>query len=89
MGRPGRRAEPHAVFTAVAVEVSRLLSVGAVSLISYDASAQMFTKIFGTHGQRSPVPDGVTWPVEECPEGVFVIRTGRPGARRAWPTTPT
>jgi signal transduction histidine kinase len=81
-------AEPKAVFAAVAVEVSRLLGVGAVSLISYDADAQMFTKIFGTHGQRSPVPDGVTWPVHECPEGELVVGTGRPGRVDDWSTIP-
>jgi signal transduction histidine kinase len=81
-------AEPRAVFAAVAVEVSRLLGVGAVSLISYDADAQMFTKIFGTHGQRSPVPDGVTWPVHECPEGELVVTTGRPGRVDDWTTIP-
>jgi GAF domain-containing protein len=72
-------AEPRSVFTTIAVEASRLLGVGAVSLISYDAGTQMYTKIFGTHGDRSPVPDGTTWPVEDCPEGIVVLRTGRPG----------
>jgi signal transduction histidine kinase len=81
-------AEPRAVFTAVAIEVSRLLGVGAVSLISYDAETQTFTKIFGTHGQRSPVPDGTTWPVDDCPEGVLVIRTGRPGRVDDWTSIP-
>ena len=60
-------AEPRTVFTAVAVEAARILGVGAVSLISYDADTEMFTKIFGTHGQRSPVPDGTTWPVDGMP----------------------
>lgn len=73
-------AEPQAVFTAVAVETSKMLGVGAVSLISYDAAAGMFTKIYGTHGQRSAVPDGTTWPVTDCPEGELVLRTG--GAAR-------
>jgi signal transduction histidine kinase len=81
-------AEPRAVFTTVALEVSRLLGVGAVSLISYDASRQMFTKIFGTHGDRSPVPDGVTWPVDQCPEGELAIRTGCPARVDDWSSIP-
>jgi signal transduction histidine kinase len=81
-------AEPKTVFAAVAVEASRLLGVGAVSLISYDADTQMFTKIFGTHGNRSPVPDGTTWPVEECPEGVLAVRTGQPARVDDWTKIP-
>ena len=81
-------AEPKSVFAAVAVEASRLLGVGAVSLISYDADTQMFTKIFGTHGNRSPVPDGTTWPVEECPEGVLAVRTGQPARVDDWTKIP-
>jgi signal transduction histidine kinase len=81
-------AEPKAVFAAVAVEAARLLGVGAVSLISYDADAQMFTKIFGTHGQRSPVPDGTTWPVDDCPEGALVVKTGRPARIDDWSNIP-
>jgi signal transduction histidine kinase len=81
-------AEPREVFTAVAVEASRLLGVGAVSLVSYDAQAQTFTKIFGTHGRRSPVPDGTTWPVDDSPEGSLVVRTGRPGRIDDWSDIP-
>ena len=81
-------AEPKTVFAAVAVEASRLLGVGAVSLISYDADTQMFTKIFGTHGNRSPVPDGTTWPVEECPEGVLAVRTCQPARVDDWTKIP-
>jgi len=81
-------AEPNEVFTAVAVETSRLLGVGAVSLVSYDAPPQTFTKIFGTHGRRSPVPDGTTWPVEDSPEGSLVVRTGRPSRIDDWSHIP-
>jgi signal transduction histidine kinase len=81
-------AEPKAVFTEVAVEAARLLGVGAVSLISYDADTEMFTKIFGTHGQRSPVPDGTTWPAEDCPEGALAVRTGRPARVDDWTSIP-
>jgi signal transduction histidine kinase len=48
----------------------------------------MFTKIFGTHGNRSPVPDGTTWPVEECPEGVLAVRTGQPARVDDWTKIP-
>jgi signal transduction histidine kinase/Flp pilus assembly pilin Flp len=80
--------EPQAVFIAVAVEAARILGVGAVSLIAYDADTEMFTKIFGTHGERSPVPDGATWPVEECPEGALVLATGRPARVDDWTGIP-
>jgi signal transduction histidine kinase len=81
-------AEPKAVFTTVAVEAARILGVGAVSLIAYDADTEMFTKIFGTHGERSPVPDGATWPVQECPEGALVLATGRPARVDDWTGLP-
>jgi signal transduction histidine kinase len=81
-------AEPKAVFTAVAVEAARLLGVSAVSLISYDADRGTFTKIFGTHGDRSPVPDGATWPVAECPEGDLAVTTGRPARVTDWTSIP-
>ena len=71
-------AEPKAVFAAVAVETSRILGVGAVSVISYDPDTEMFTKIFGTHGQRAAVPDGGRWGLADCPEGALVLRTGGP-----------
>ena len=45
-----QRAEPKAVFTAVAVEASRILRVASVSIISHNAEAGTLTKIFGTHG---------------------------------------
>jgi len=73
-----QRAEPKAVFTAVAVEASRILGVAAVSIISHNAEAGTLTKIFGTHGRRSAVPDGVTWPASESPEGALVLSAGRP-----------
>ena len=81
-------AEPKAVLAAVAVEAARILGVGAVSLIAYDADTEMFTKIFGTHGERSPVPDGVTWPVQDCPEGALVLATGRPARVDDWTGIP-
>jgi len=81
-------AEPKTVFSAVAVEAARILGVGAVSLISYDAATEMFTKIFGTHGDRSAVPDGQTWPLADCPEGALVLKTGRPGRVDDWTDLP-
>ena len=81
-------AEPKAVLAAVAVEAARILGVGAVSLIAYDADTEMFTKIFGTHGERSPVPDGATWPVQDCPEGALVLATGRPARVDDWTGIP-
>jgi signal transduction histidine kinase len=81
-------AEPKAVLAAVAVEAARILGVGAVSLIAHDADTEMFTKIFGTHGERSPVPDGATWPVQDCPEGALVLATGRPARVDDWTGIP-
>src|ERR1700722_8106297 len=81
-------AEPQTVFTTIATEASRLLGVGAVSVISYDADAQTFTKYFGTHGTRSAVPDGTTWPVRDCPEGALVVATGRPARVDDWSNLP-
>src|ERR1035438_6066464 len=81
-------AEPKDVFTAVAVEAARILRVSAVSLISYDPDTEMFTKIFGTHGERSAVADGTTWPVDECPEGALAVRTGRPARVDDWTAIP-
>ena len=81
-------AEPKAVFTAVAVEAARILGVGAVSLINYDANSGTFTKIFGTHGDRSAVPDGTTWPVADCPEGALAVTTGRPARVDDWTEVP-
>jgi signal transduction histidine kinase len=83
-----QRTEPRAVFAEVAIEAARILGVGAVSLIAYDANTEMFTKIFGTHGERSPVPDGVTWPADECPEGALVLATGRPARVDDWTGIP-
>jgi signal transduction histidine kinase/DNA-binding NarL/FixJ family response regulator len=81
-------AEPQAVFAAVAVEAAGLLGVGAVSLISYDADAGMFTKIYGTHGQRAAVPDGGQWPVPDAPEGAMVVGTGQPVRLDDWSQLP-
>jgi GAF domain-containing protein len=81
-------SEPRTVFVAVAEETARLLGVNAVSLTRFDSEADMFTKIFGTHGQRSPVPDGATWPVSDCPEGALVLETGRPARIDDWTVLP-
>jgi signal transduction histidine kinase/DNA-binding NarL/FixJ family response regulator len=81
-------AEPRTVFTAVAVEASRLLNVGAVSLISFDASTKLFTKIFGTHGRRAAVPDGGQWGLPDCPEGALILQTGGPVRIDDWTTIP-
>jgi GAF domain-containing protein len=81
-------AEPRAVFKAVAVEASQILGVGAVSVISYDADTETFTKIFGTHGNRSPVPDGTAWPVDDCPEGALVLKTGGSARIDDWTRIP-
>jgi signal transduction histidine kinase/DNA-binding NarL/FixJ family response regulator len=81
-------AEPQAVFAAVAVEAAGLLGVGAVSLISYDADAGMFTKLYGTHGQRAAVPDGGQWPVRDAPEGEMIIETGQPVRIDDWSQLP-
>jgi signal transduction histidine kinase len=81
-------AEPRAVFTAVAVEAARILGVGAVSLIRYDAEAGILTKIFGTHGKRAAVPDGGQWPLADGPEAGPVIATGRPARIDDWTSMP-
>ncbi|GAA2040563.1 hypothetical protein GCM10009839_48400 [Catenulispora yoronensis] len=81
-------AEPQAVFTAVAEQASRLLGVGAVSLIRCNPDRRTLTKIYGTHGSRSPVPDGSTWPLEQCPEAVLVLRTGGPARVDDWTDIP-
>jgi signal transduction histidine kinase len=77
-------SEPRAVFVAVAEEAARMLGINAVSLIRLNDEANMFTKIFGTHGQRSAVPDGSTWPVSDCPEGALVLETGQPSRIDDW-----
>ncbi|MGH3209196.1 MAG: GAF domain-containing protein [Trebonia sp.] len=81
-------AEPRAVFTAVAVEASRLLRVGAVSLIRWDAQTRLLTKIFGTHGERSPVPDGGQWTLDTGPEAAEIVRTGLPVRIDDWSALP-
>jgi signal transduction histidine kinase len=81
-------AEPKAVFVAVAAEAARVLRVGAVSLIRFDPSTDMFTKIFGTHGHRASVPDGGQWSLEHCPEGALIQTTGRPVRIDDWTTIP-
>jgi GAF domain-containing protein len=81
-------AEPRAVFTAVAVEASRFLRVGAVSLIRWDPQTRLLTKIFGTHGDRSAVPDGGQWTLGEGPEADLIVRTGRPVRIDDWSFLP-
>jgi signal transduction histidine kinase/DNA-binding NarL/FixJ family response regulator len=81
-------AEPKAVFAAVALEASRVIGVGAVSLFRYDAAEQVFTKIFGTHGERALVPDGARVLPEDCPEGALVVQTGQPARIKDWAKIP-
>jgi signal transduction histidine kinase len=81
-------AEPKAVFIAVAVEAARILHVGACSVLRWDADTQLFTKIYGTHGQRSPLPDGSQVPPTDCPEGTLVLQTGRPVRVDDWSDIP-
>jgi signal transduction histidine kinase len=81
-------AEPQAVFTAVAVEAAHVLGVGAVSLIRYDADSEMFTKIYGTHGDRAAVADGAQMSRADCPEGAMVLETGGPVRLDDWTTLP-
>lgn len=81
-------AEPKNVFAAVAVEAARILGVDAVSLISYDPGTRMFTKIYGTHGQRASVPDGGRWSLENCPEGALILETGEPVRIDDWTDVP-
>jgi signal transduction histidine kinase len=81
-------AEPKTVFTAVAVKAAQVLRVGAVSLLSYDAVTETFTKIFGTHGERSAVPDGTQSRAADCPEGALVVETGQPARIDDWSEIP-
>ena len=81
-------ADPHTVFVAVASEAARVLGVGAVSLIRYDPQTQLFTKIFGTHGDRAAVPDGGSWPIEDCPEGALILKTEKPARIDDWTLLP-
>jgi signal transduction histidine kinase len=81
-------ADPSEVFAAVAAEAARLLGVGAVSVMTYDHAAQMYTKIFGTHGDRACVPDGDRLPLADCPEGILILETGRPVRIDDWTVIP-
>ena len=81
-------AEPQAVFQSVAFETSKILSVGAVSLIRYDPGTRLFTKVFGTHGDRSAVPDGGSWGLPDCPEGALIHETGGPVRIDDWTSIP-
>jgi signal transduction histidine kinase/CheY-like chemotaxis protein len=81
-------AEPQAVFQSVAFETSKMLGVGAVSLVRYDPGTRLFTKIFGTHGDRSAVPDGGSWGLPDCPEGALILETGGPVRIDDWTLIP-
>ena len=81
-------AEPKAVFVAVAEEAARVLAVGAVSLVRYDPHTGMFTKIYGTHGERASVPDDGQWSLEHCPEGALIQATGLPVRIDDWTSIP-
>jgi signal transduction histidine kinase len=81
-------AEPQAVFKSVAFEASKMLRVGAVSLVRYNPDTRLFTKIFGTHGDRSPVPDGESWGLPDCPEGALILETGGPVRIDDWTSIP-
>ena len=80
--------DTQAVFMAVAEEAARILGVGAVSLIRWDPQTRMFTKIYGTHGKRSPVPDGGQWSLDDGPEGAIVVETRAPVRIDDWTALP-
>jgi signal transduction histidine kinase/CheY-like chemotaxis protein len=81
-------AEPQAVFQSVAFEDSKMLRVGAVSLVRFNPGTRLFTKIFGTHGDRSPVQDGDSWGLPDCPEGALILETGSPVRIDDWTSIP-
>ncbi len=81
-------AQPRTVFVAVAEEAARTLGVGAVSLIRWDPATRLFTKIYGTHGERAAVPDGGSWPLEDGPEGALILETGGPVRIDDWSLLP-
>lgn len=81
-------AEPQAVFQSVALEASKMLRVGAVSLIRYNPDTRLFTKIFGTHGGRAAVPDGGSWGLPDCPEGALILETSGPVRIDDWTSIP-
>jgi signal transduction histidine kinase/DNA-binding NarL/FixJ family response regulator len=80
--------EPESVFTAVAQEAARILNVGAVSLIRYDVEDHVLVKLFGTHGGRSPVPDGASFRLEDAPLESAVLETGKPARLDDWSELP-
>ena len=81
-------AAPRDVFIAVAEEAARTLGVGAVSMIRWDPTTRLFTKIYGTHGERAAVPDGGSWPVEDAPEGALILATRGPVRIDDWSALP-
>ena len=82
------RAEPKTLFVAVAEEAAQVLGVGAISLLSYDPDTELLTKIYGTHGERSAVPDGTRFALADCPEGTLVVQTGQPARVDDWTHIP-
>jgi signal transduction histidine kinase len=80
--------EPESVFTAVAHEAARILRVGAVSLLRYDAEANVLVKLFGTHGGRSPVPDGTSIALEDAPLEATVLETSEAARLDDWSDLP-
>jgi signal transduction histidine kinase len=80
--------EPESVFTAVAHEAARILRVGAVALLRYDAQANVLVKLFGTHGGRSPVPDGTSFSLEDAPLEAKVLETDEPARLDDWSDLP-
>src|ERR1700733_8982154 len=77
-----------AIQPGMLIEAARILHVGACSVLRWDADTQLFTKIYGTHGQRSPLPDGSQVPPADCPEGTLVLQTGRPVRVDDWSDIP-
>jgi signal transduction histidine kinase/uncharacterized protein YoaH (UPF0181 family) len=71
-------ADPGILFDAVAAEASRLVGVGAVSLIGYTPETQMFRQVATTHGQRAAMPVGAEWPIDWAPLGARIIATEQP-----------
>jgi signal transduction histidine kinase/DNA-binding NarL/FixJ family response regulator len=80
--------EPESVFTAVAYEAARILRVGAVALLRYDAEANVLVKLFGTHGGRSPVPDGTSFGLEDAPLEAKVVETNEAARLDDWSDLP-
>ena len=76
------------MFAAVAAEAAGVLGVNAVSLLRYDPATQLFTKVYGTHGDRPAVPDGTQAGLIDCPDGIVIVRTGQPVRIDDWARVP-